>query len=716
MSNALARLARTAAGHWKRSLALAAAVIVLIGAAAGAAGGTFADDFRTPGVESQQAVDLLQSRFPAASGDSATVVFSVPDGSLRDGDRAAAISRTVAAIAHQPHVTGVVDPLSAQGKGQVSRDGRIAFAMVQYDQPASDMKKAPSERLESAAATARAAGVDVSMRGQVVDVGQQQDAPVGELIGIAAAVVVLTLVFRSLVAMAITLVASLIALAAGSLLLVLGSSVVSFPSIAPTLGVMLGLGAGIDYALLLVGRYREQRAAGDDGPEAAARAASTAGVAVLAAGAIVVVAISGLLATGIPFVGRMGLGAALMVATVAVGAVTILPTLLGAASRRLKPRRPEHVAPSPAFERWGDRLTRHRWPAAIAGSLVLLVLASPVLDLRLGMPDDGNDARDTTTRQSYDLLAKGFGPGFNGPLVLAAKLPRDGDAKATLERVRTAVAATPGVAAAAPATVNSAGDAATMTVIPTTSPQDKATTQLVDRLRDSTLPAATRNTGVEVYVGGATAAFDDMSARIADRLPLFILAVIGLSVLLLMAVFRSIWVPLVSAVFNVLSIGAAYGVVTAIFQWGWLGSLLGVDGTVPIVSFVPLLMFAILFGLSMDYNVFLQSRIREEYLHGASAHDSITVGLSRVAKVILGAGAIMTAVFLGFVSDPDVIVKMMGIGLATAILLDVLVVRLVVAPAVMALLGDRAWWFPAWLDRVLPRISLEGPEPEPEPA
>jgi RND superfamily putative drug exporter len=716
MSDFLGRLARAASTHSKRALALVVVTIVGLGALAGALGGTFADDFKTPGVESQQAIDLLQARFPAAAGDSATVVFSVAEGTVRDGERAAAISSTIAAIAKQPHVTGVVDPLSKQGAGQMSRDGRIAFANVQYDQPAIEMEKAPAERLEAAAKTARSAGVDVAMRGQVIDVAEQQDAPVGEIIGVAAAILVLTLVFRSLVAMAITLVASLIALIAGSLLLTIGASVVDFPSIAPTLGVMLGLGAGVDYALLLVGRYREQRAAGDDGPDAAARAAQTAGVAVLAAGAIVVVAISGLLAVGIPFVGRMGLGAAVVVATVAVGAVTILPAFLGLAAKRLAPKRPEHVAPSAAFERWGDRLTRHRWPAAIGGALVLLVLASPVLDLRLGMPDDGNDAPETTTREAYEQLAAGFGPGFNGPLILAARLPADGDARPALERIQQAVADTDGVAVAAPPTVNEAGDAATITVVPTSSPQDPRTSELVDRLRDETLPAATRGTGVDVYVGGITAAFDDLSSRIAERLPVFILAVIGLSVLLLMAVFRSVWVPLVSAVFNLLSIGAAYGVVTAVFQWGWLAGLLGVSGTVPIVSFVPLLMFAILFGLSMDYNVFLLSRIREEYVHGASAHDSITVGLARVAKIILGAGAIMTAVFLGFVTGHDVIIKMMGVGLATAILLDVLVVRLVVAPAVLALLGDRAWWFPAWLDRVLPKLSLEGPEPEPEPS
>jgi RND superfamily putative drug exporter len=333
----------------------------------------------------------------------------------------------------------------------------------------------------------------------------------------------------------------------------------------------------------------------------------------------------------------------------------------------------------------------------------------PVLGLRLGQPDDGNNRSGTTTRIAYDRLAEGFGVGFNAPLVLAAS------GTGSLDAVRTSVERTPGVAQVSAPRRSPRGDAATLTVIPRTSPQDPRTSDLVKRLRESTLPAATRGTDTRVYVGGATATLDDLAAKIATRLPLFIALVIGLSVILLMAVFRSIWVPLVSAAFNLLSIGAAYGVVVAVFQHGVGASLLGISGNVPIVSFVPLFMFAILFGLSMDYNVFLQSRIREEYMRGAGPEQSVVRALSRVGRIILAAGAIMTSVFLGFVSDPDVVVKTIGLGLASAILIDVLIVRMVVAPAVMTLLGDRAWALPSWLDRVLPRISLEG-EPEPAPA
>jgi RND superfamily putative drug exporter len=682
MAHALGRLAASAAGHWKRSLAIVAAILVVIGGASALGGGAFVDSFSTPGTESQKAIDLLTQRFPTQSGDTATLVFATGKGTLKDNP---AIAQTAATVKRQPHVTGVT-PL------QLSADQRIGFLTVQYDKPAQDLQRAPGERLAEVSSIGEQAGLEVSRRGPIVDQAEQLAAPVGELIGLAVAIIVLTLVFRSIAAMLLTLIASLIALAGGILLLRFGAAFTDFPSFAPTLGVMLGLGAGIDYALLIVGRYREQLAAGDTVAHSARVANSTAGTSVVAAGAIVVVAIAGLLATGIPFVGRMGVGSAIVVASVAVGAVTVLPTLMGAFARRLKPKNPESVAPSRAFGNWATRITKRPKTAAIAGTLVLVALAAPVLGLRLGMPDDGNDAKGTTTRIAYDRLAEGFGVGFNGPLVLAT------DNMGALQQTKAAAEKTPGVAFVSDPVISPKRDAATFTVIPKTSPQDPKTSDLVTNLRD-TLPD-------RVYVGGAVATLDDMAAKIAGRLPIFIALVIGLSIVLLMAVFRSIWVPLVSAAFNLLSIGAAYGVVVLVFQTGM---------DVPIVSFVPLFMFAILFGLSMDYNVFLQSRIREEYLKGATPEESVTRALARVGRIILAAGAIMTAVFLGFVGDPDVVVKTIGLGLASAILIDVLIVRMIVAPAVMTLLGDRAWALPAWLDRALPKISLEG-EPEAVPA
>jgi len=710
MTTLLDRIARSVSSHWRRSLAIVAVVVVALGALAGTVGGAFTDEFSVPGTESQQALDLLEDRFPAAANEGATVVFYADRGTVRDGGRSQAIADARRAISELPQVTAVSNPLSKRGSDQVSDDGRIAFATVQYDRPAFEVEQQDAQQLESAARVAAGNGLEVAMRGPVVDVAEEQLAPIGELIGIAVAVIVLTLVFRSVSAMLLTLISALIALAGGMMLLTLGAGVTAVPEVAPTLAIMLGLGAGIDYALLIVGRYREHLAAGESVPDAAAAASRTAGTSVLAAGAIVAVAIAGLLATGIPFVGRMGVASAVVVACVAIGAVTLLPTLMGAFAKRLRPRRPERLAPSPTLARWDERITRRPWLAVIAGVAALLALAAPFTDLRLGQPDDGNSPRDSQTRIAYDKLAEGFGPGFNGTLLLAGSLPTGRDSGPALERLQRAVERTDGVAAVSDPTPSPRGDAATITVTPTTAPQDERTSELVSTLRGDVIPAATDGSGVEVYVGGNTATQGDMADKIAERLPVFIGAVVILSVLFLMAVFRSVWVPLVSAAFNLLSIAAAYGVVVAIFQWQWGSSLLGIDGEVPIVSFIPLLMFAILFGLSMDYNVFLQSRIREEYMKGVGPRESVIRGLSRVSRLILAAGAIMTAVFLGFATDPDVIVKIFGIGLGTAILIDVLIVRMVVAPAVMTLLGDRAWWLPAWLDRWLPHLEVEGEE------
>ena len=707
MAHYLGNVAAWAAEHWKRSLAIMAVVLVAVGLAASVGGGSFVDNFKTPGTESQSAIDVLDKRFPAASGDTANVVFAVDSGTLREPARRHAIERTIKEIGAQPHVTAAPSPF-AKNSGQLSEDARIAYVPVQYDGTAPALGKEPGQRLEQASQIGDRAGLEVSRNGAIVDQAEQATAPVGELIGVAVAIIVLTIVFGSVAAMALTLISALIALAGGLLLLQFASAFADFPSFAPTLGIMLGLGAGIDYALLIVGRYREQLASGDSVGHAARVANATAGTSVVAAGAIVVVAITGLLATGIPFVGQMGIGSAIIIATVAVGAVTVLPTLMGAFARRLRPKRPEDVEPSQRFARWAGMITQRPLVAAIVGGLVLVLLALPLTSLRLGQPDDGNDKAGSTTRVAYDRLAEGFGPGFNGPLVLAATTPTDGSGKTALTRVQRAVSQDPDVAFVSPPQPSPGGDAAVLNVIPKSSPQDQRTTDLVKRLRDDVLPGATSGSPVNVFVGGATATLQDLADKIASRLPIFIAMVVGLSVLLLMAVFRSLWVPLVSAAFNLLSIAAAYGVVVLVFQKGVGASLLGVDGAVPIVSFVPLFMFAILFGLSMDYNVFLQSRIREEYHRGAGPEESVVRAMARVGKIILAAGVIMTSVFLGFVSDPDVVVKTIGLGLASAILLDVLVVRMVVAPAVMTLLGDRAWTLPAWLDRVLPRISLEG--------
>ena len=535
----------------------------------------------------------------------------------------------------------------------------------------------------------------------------------GELIGVLIAIVLLTLLFRSGWAMAATLIGALIGVAAGQILLAVLAAPLGLPSFAAVIAVMLGLGAGIDYALLIIGRYREQRAAGDSMQDAAARSAATSGVTVVAAGLIVMVAIAGLLVIGVPYVGKMGLGAAIAIGAVVVSALTILPIMVGAFGRRLVPKKAEHVQASPAFSRWGEIVTRRPWASIAAGVVVLLVFAVPVTQLRIGQPDDGNQAESRTQRVAYDQLTEAFGPGSNGPFLLAVDIPKGApETQQQLRALQQAVADTPGIESVPPAAVSEDGEMATIFAIPTTAPQDAKTSELLDRLRGNVIPGATADTPLKVYVGGNVAGFEDVSDKVAGRLPLFIAVVIGLSVLLLVMVFRSLWIPLVSAVFNLLSVAAAYGVVVAVFQEGIGASLIGADSGIPIISFLPVMLFAILFGLSMDYNVFLLSRIHEAYNEGDGPRESVIHGMGRIGKVVVFAGLIMSGVFLGFVTASDVISKMFGLGLGLAILIDVLIVRMVIAPAVVTLLGDRAWWLPGWLDRVLPNVSLEGRRPE----
>ncbi|MGX6448556.1 MMPL family transporter [Patulibacter sp. S7RM1-6] len=754
MSSLLARLARMLTRYWGRSLAAALVVVLLLGVAAGSSG-TPADDFTIPGTETQQALDLLQAHSPSLAGSEATVVFSAKSGKVTDAQNKRAIAGAIAKIRALPDGDGhpqVSDPFAAGGT--VSRDGSVAAVDVRYTTEPTDLETADGEKLEDAARTAESADVGVAMRGTVVDVAAQQEAPVGELIGVAIAIVLLTILFRSGAAMLATIVGAIIGVAVGQIILTALAKPLGLPEFATTIAVMLGLGAGIDYALLIIGRFREQAATGDSVRDAAAKSAATSGASVLAAGLIVMVAIAGLLVVGIPMIGKMGVGAAIGIAAVVVSSLTILPIMIGALKRWLRPKKAAHVAASPGFEAWGRRVTARPWLSIGVGVLVLLVFAFPVTDMRLGQPDDGNQPTSKTQRVAYDQLSQAFGPGYNGPFLIAIDTPSK-DAKtlaglaktaqqlgqaqaegaskaqlgrlqaqlaeqqkaapqttAALERLTKAVAGTKGMIASS---VQSAfptadGEAAIISATPTSAPQDAATSDTLKRLRDDTIPAATKGTPLadKVYVGGNTAGFEDFSDKVASRLPAFIALVIGLSVLLLIAAFRSLWVPLASAVFNLLSVGAAYGVVVAVFQKGIGADLLGAESGVPIVSFIPVLLFAILFGLSMDYNVFLLSRIHEAYNEGDRPRESVIHGVSRIGKVILFAGLIMASVFLAFVTQPDVIVKMMGLGLGLAVLIDVLLVRLVIAPAVVTLLGDKAWWLPKWLDRILPNVSLEG--------
>lgn len=732
MSDLLARLARTLTQYWKRSLAVAIAVVVLLGMLAGAVGGTSSDDFSIPGTETQSALDLFKAHTPALAGADATIVYFTKDGRLKTPQDQQAIDASLKKVAALPHVVSAASPFAGNGSG-VSKNGQIAQTTVRYDVETQKLDKQDGKDLEDAARIAEnGSNVQVAMRGQVVDLAAQQSAPVGELVGIAIAIILLTILFRSGAAMFATLFGALLGVIVGQLLLAILAKPIGLPAFATTIAVMLGLGAGIDYSLLIIARFREQMATGDSVRDASAKSAATAGSAVVAAGLIVMVAIAGLLVIGIPLIGKMGIGAAIGVAAVVVSALTFLPIMIGAFSKRLRPKKLSHVLPSPAFHRWGEIVTRRPWLSIGGGVLVLLVFAFPMTGMRLGQPDDGNQPTSNTQRIAYDKLSEGFGPGSNGPFLIAVDIPKGAaENKAQLAKLQTAVGTTTGIAFASPATVSQDGEMATILAIPTTAPQDEKTSDLLTKLRGDVIPAAEQGTQLTAYVGGNTAGFEDFSDKTAERLPLFIAVVIGLSVLLLIMAFRSLWVPLASAVFNLLSIGAAYGVVTAVFQDGVGASLIGVDSGVPVMSFVPVMLFAILFGLSMDYNVFLLSRIHEAYQEGDRPRDSVVNGMARIGKVILFAGLIMSAVFSAFVSQPDVIPKMFGLGLGVAILVDVIVVRLVIAPAVVLLLGDKAWWLPRWLDKILPNVSLEGhlvenqdekgpamtgDEPEPQPA
>jgi RND superfamily putative drug exporter len=707
MSLLLARLARTLSHHWKRSLLAAFVVLILLGAAAGA-GGQAADDFSIPGTESQKALDLFKAHSPAFGGADSTIVYTVKDGSINDPEAKSAIEGAIAEVEKLPGVVQVTDPY---GEGAtVSEDGKLAQVDVRYETDPADLEKEDGTAFIDAAETAEKGGVvQAEERGMLADFASEQSAPVGELIGVAIAIILLTLLFRSFAAMAATIVGALLGVMAGQILLTALAAPLDLPAFASVIAMMLGLGAGIDYSLLIIGRYREQAAAGNSTRDAAAKAAATSGASVVAAGLIVMVAIAGLLVIGIPFIGKLGLASAIAVGAVVVSAITILPIMIGALARWLKPKKPEHVKPSAAFERWGELVTRKPWLSIAGGVLILLIFAFPVTQMRLGQPDDGNQPESRTQRVAYDQLTAAFGAGQNGPFLLAVDIPKGAaENDAQLQQLQQAVADTPGMAQVAPAQVSEDGEMATIFAIPTTAPQDAETSALLERLRDDVIPGATEGTPLQVYVGGNTAGFEDFSDKVASRLPLFIGVVIGLSVLLLIAAFRSLWIPLVSAVFNLLSIGAAYGVVVGVFQEGIGASLLGADSGVPVVSFIPVMLFAILFGLSMDYNVFLLSRVHEAYNEGDGPRESVIHGMARIGKVILFAGLIMASVFLAFVTQPDIIGKMMGLGLGLAILIDVLFVRLIIAPAVVTLLGDKAWWLPAWLDRILPNVSLEG--------
>lgn len=713
MSNALYRLGRWVAVHRRVVLVIWIVGVLAVVGAGRLWGGSPVDDFRVPGVQSQEAVDLLAERFPERAGATAMVVFHVDHGSVRDSRTATVIGDVTDKVRALDHVSAVTDPLS--GPRSISPDGTTAFAAVQFDAPAADLGRSTLDALESTASSVHRGAVQVDFGGELPTVFKQRSEGPGEIIGIVAALVILFFAFRSLAAMFLPVGMAVVGLAVGLSIVTLVAAVVAIPSIAPRLSTMIGLGVGIDYALFVLSRHRDQVSEGMDLTESIGRTNATSGQAVVVAGGIVVVAILGLGFAGIPFVAALGYATAIVVAVAVTVAITLLPALLGFVGERILPRsRGGVAAPSPErpdrWMRWAHWIARRPWRAATAATGLLVILALPLFSMHLGQADAGSDPTSATQRRAYDLLAAGFGDGFNGPLLVTVDLGRTGG-PAVLDPIRAAIAADPDVQAVSLPEVNRQGDTGVLTVIPNSKPQDGATSALVHRLRDTVLPAATHGSGAVTLVGGPTAGFIDQSDRIAARLVWFIAGVVAMAFALLMVVFRSILVPLKAALLNLLSIGAAYGVVVAVFQWGWGRSAIGLEAAVPIAAFVPMMMFAVLFGLSMDYEVFILSRIREQHRRGRSNVTSVVEGLGATAKVITAAALIMVGVFTGFVTSGDPMVKMMGVGLATAVAVDATIVRMVLVPSTMVLMGDANWWLPRWLDRWLPRLDLEG-EPD----
>ena len=714
-------IARLSFVHRRIVLALWLALLAVVAGALLAVGAGYDDEFTLPDTESTAVFQLLERVSPETSGDALTAVFAVEDGTLSDPAPRAQVEEVVAELRGLAQVVAVTSPYDAPA--QVSPDGRIAFAPVQLDGIVpNDVSRAQVDELLEVAAEPRD-GIRVEITGQAATGPPEQGKE--ELVGLTAAAIVLFLVFGSLVAMSLPLITAVLSIAVSLAGVGLLANVLTIATFAPTLSVLLGLGVGIDYALFIVTRYRQGLLEGKSPQEATMTAIDTSGRAVLFAGITVCIALLGLFAVGLSFLYGVAVASSLAVATTVLASLTLLPALLGFFGRKVLPRRKRHLAAgSPAdlqeetsgWRRWAGVLDRHPRAIAAVALLVMAVLALPLGSLRLGLTDQGSSPAGSTTRQGYDLLAEGFGPGFNGPLLVVTDLGDSADTGAT-ERLVAALEDDPEVAALTPTVylggeqpgVPVEGGVGITTVYPVSAPQDEATSDLVDRVRQTLVPAAEAGSGQQLLVGGATAIFVDFSEVIADKLPLFVGVVVLLSFLLLTLVFRSLVVSTVAALMNLLSAAAAFGVIVAVFQWGVGLELIGVDRTGPILAFLPVILFAILFGLSMDYEVFLLSRIHEEWLHRGDNRQAGLHGLAATGRTITAAAAIMVMLFLAFVLGPDITIKLFGLGLAVAVLLDALIIRSVLVPAVMLLLGKANWWLPGWLDRLLPHVSVEGP-------
>ncbi|WP_128435087.1 MMPL family transporter [Streptomyces cyaneus] len=689
-----------------------------VSAAAAVMGSAYSNDYQVPGTESGRATQLLEDGFPGLGGDSDTVVWHTESGTVRAADVEQTMTRTLDEIADLPGVAAVGSPYDKQGTAQISEDGHTAYATVTFDGSAETLDKGEAQAVVSAAEAAEADGLQVELGGSAVGLTESSGGHLAEVVGVAVAAVVLFLAFGSLAASLLPIATALVSVGTAYAGIVLLGHAMTVADFAPMLGMLIGLGVGIDYALFIVTRHRRGLKRGLSVTESITNAVATTGRAVVFAGATVCIALLGMLILQLSFLNGVAIAASLTVVLTVAASVTLLPALLSfigmrALSRRERRRLSEH-GPEPELPtgfaaRWSAFVERHPKALGAIALAVITVLALPTLGLRLGTSDQGNNPESSTTRQAYDLLADGFGPGVNGPLTLVTEVD-GGDDKLALDNLDATLRHTEGVAAVTPVTYNTGGDTAYLTVVPESSPQSQQTSDLVDRLRSEVLPRAETGTSLDVHVGGMTAGYDDFADVIVGKLPLFVGVVIGLGCLLLLLAFRSVGIPLKAAAMNVAAVAAAFGVVVAIFQWGWGSELLGLGRAGPIEPFLPVIMVSVLFGLSMDYQVFLVSRMYEEWLETGDNRRAVRVGLAETSRVINSAAVIMISVFLAFVLSGDRVIAMFGIALAAAVALDAFVLRTLLVPALMHMLGGANWWLPRWLDERMPRISIEPPE------
>ncbi|MFJ3497352.1 MMPL family transporter [Streptomyces sp. NPDC086091] len=702
--------------HFVALIWIALLTLAGVGAASAPAAGN--SSFSIPGTEAQKAFDLLEQRFPgmAADGATARVVFKAPEGEkMTDPAHRATVEKTVRELSDGSEVGSVTDPYKADA---VSKDGTIAYASVAYDVSGMELEESSREALTDAADHAKDAGLTVEVGGDALSAAPETGAT--EIIGIAIAAVVLVITFGSLLAAGMPLLTALIGVGIGVSSIAALASALDLGSTTSILASMIGLAVGIDYALFIVSRYRAERAEGRSPEHAAGRAVGTAGSAVVFAGLTVIIALVGLSVVNIPMLTKMGVAAAGTVAIAVLIALTLIPALLGYAGRRVRPagekskllgggraQSAEKAAKPNMGTRWASFVVRRPVAVLLLGVVGLGAAAVPAGSLELGLPDDGSQPTSTTQRRAYDLLSEGFGPGFNGPLMIVVDAKSSDDPKGAFTEVGDEIKGLPDVVTVTPAAPNKAGDTATITVIPDSKPSSVTTEDLVHAIRDKGTDIKA-GTDAEVFVTGSTAMNIDISQKMNDALVPYLVLVVGLAFLLLIVVFRSILVPLKAALGFLLSVLAALGAVVAVFQWGWLSGLMGVEETGPVMSMMPIFMVGVVFGLAMDYEVFLVTRMREAYIHGETPSQAVVTGFRYGARVVTAAAIIMMAVFAGFIGSSDSMVKMIGFGLAIAVLFDAFVVRMALVPAVLALLGKRAWWLPKWLDRVLPNVDIEG--------